>query len=154
MFATSQIRFVLNVLAVFALGMLAGLMFGTGMEDYTFRSMPQGSWIEEHQAEDSLFRRVMPPVFLTTAVLAVAATLIAAPRARWWLAAAAGLAIFCMIFTIRAEVPLNRLIATWTPEAAPPEWSAIRAKWLANHLVRVIAGAVAFLSATVALARQ
>jgi hypothetical protein len=56
-------RFISSILAVLSAGLLAGIMLGTGMEQYTLRSLPEANWTLEHQTMDALFRRVMPAFF-------------------------------------------------------------------------------------------
>ena len=136
-----------------AVGLLAGLMLGTGMQNYTYRALPQTSWVLQHQAQDALFRRVMP-TFFNLAVLALIATAVAnRGSARWFFAAAALLGVLCIGVTIGIEVPMNRLITSWTAGSAPSSWAAVRDRWLWFHLVRTLSGIGALVLATVGLAR-
>ena len=138
-------------LVVILVGMMAGLMFGTGMDQYTHRQLSASGWVTEHQVMDALFSRVLPPLWnLTMVALAVAAVL-SHGRARWLFALAAVIFLLSLIVTVTVEVPMNRAIAQWNAQAAPNDWASIRDRWLSFHLVRTIGGFVAFVSALAAL---
>jgi hypothetical protein len=67
---------ILAVMAVVAVGLVAGLLLGSGLSSYTSRELPEISWVPRFQAEDRLFSRVMPPCFLTTLLLLAAVCLL------------------------------------------------------------------------------
>jgi uncharacterized membrane protein len=129
-------RFICSVLAVVSVGLLAGLMLGTGMEQYTLRALPEAHWTLEHQTMDALFRRVMPSFFNVTAILVITASILAKGAARWMFGMAALLLVVSIAITVRIEVPMNRAVALWTPGAAPADWAMLRDRWLWNHLGR------------------
>lgn len=146
-------RYSLFVFAVVVIGLLAGVLLGTGMDVFALRTLPKSSWVLHHQAMDALFRRVMPAFFNIAMLALIAASFVARGRARHFFAAAAVLALVCIVITVRIEVPMNRLIATWTAESVPSNWTAIRDGWLRFHLYRTVTGILAFLCAVVGLAQ-
>jgi uncharacterized membrane protein len=148
------LRFISSILAMVSVGLLAGIMLGTGMGQYAGRSLPEANWTLEHQTTDSLFRKVMPVFFNATAILLIAASVLAKGGARWMFGAAALLIVVSIVITVRVEVPLNRTIASWIPGAAPPDWRMLRDRWLWNHLIRTIASIIAFLCAAVGLVKM
>jgi hypothetical protein len=52
--------------AVVLVGLVAGLLLGTGMAAWTARGLPESSWTMRFQLEDALFAKTMPPLFLVT----------------------------------------------------------------------------------------
>jgi hypothetical protein len=144
---------VVAVAAVMAIGLLAGLMLGTGMSGYTARSLPSSSWLLRFQAEDRLFAKVMPPVMLGTLLPQVAACFLARGAARRLFGAAAVLTVAVLFVTVTREVPLNHAFQTWTAQTTPVNWEALRDRWLRNHLVRTVLGVAAFVLAGCGLAR-
>ena len=133
-------------LAVILVGMMAGLMFGTGMDQYTHRLLSASAWVTEHQVMDALFRRVLPPLWNLTMVALAAAAVLSRGRARWLFAVAAAIFLVSLIITIAIEVPMNREIAQWDAQAVPDGWAAVRDRWLSFHLGRTIGGFIAFLA--------
>ncbi|GJG89313.1 hypothetical protein tb265_44940 [Gemmatimonadetes bacterium T265] len=145
-------RAVLLIGAVIVVGLMAGIVFGTGLAQYSARVLPASAWVARHQAEDALFGAVMPIVWpLTVAVLAAAAA--AARGARAPFAVAAVLFAAALAVTVTREVPLNRVVQSWAAAAPPPEWTAVRDRWLVGHLARTLLTAGGFALAAVGLAR-
>jgi uncharacterized membrane protein len=139
------------MLAVLMVGLLAGLMLGTGIEQRSLRALDAFAWVTEHQVMDAVFSRLMPPFWNATAAMLLIATLFSPGRSRWCFAAGAALLILSLVVTVRIEVPMNRAIAHWNPAAAPANWSAIRDRWLAFHALRTVSGITAFVAATAGL---
>jgi uncharacterized membrane protein len=150
----SMLRDVLSTLSVFCIGMVAGLMFGTGLAAYTAKGLPEKSYTLRFQLEDALFAKAMPPLMLATLILLAAAATLSAGGGRLLFAAAALLMLTVLFVTVRFEIPLNREIQSWTAGAAPATWSAVRDRWLANHLVRTIAATGSFVCAILALLQR
>ena len=148
------VRLIVAILAVVAVGLLAGIMLDTGMGQFAGRNLPEANWTLEHQATDALFRKVMPAFFNATAILLIAAAALSKSSSRWMFGGAALLIVVSIVITVRVEVPLNRTIALWTPGAAPPDWSLLRDRWLWHHWTRTIASIIAFLCATVGLVKM
>jgi uncharacterized membrane protein len=148
------VRLISAMLAVVAVGLLAGIMLGTGMGQYAGRNLPEANWTLEHQSADALFRKVMPVFFNATAILLIAASALSRSGSRWMFGAAALLIVLSIVITVRVEIPLNRTIASWTPGVAPPDWGMLRDRWLWNHWTRTMTSIVAFLCATAGLAKM
>ena len=141
------------LLAVFCVGLLAGLMIGTGMDQYTHRHLAASAWVDEHQVMDALFRRVLPTWWNTTVFLLVISAFLTVGRTRWMFAAAALLLAVSLVTTVRIEVPMNRQIAQWNVALPPQDWAAVRDRWLRFHLLRTSFGTVSFLISLLAWRR-
>jgi uncharacterized membrane protein len=146
-------RIVLSVAAVVAMGLVAGLMLGTLLNGFTARSLPEASWVLRFQAEDRLFAKIMPPIFLTTLVLQIVACALNRGAARGLFLAATVLVIGVLLVTNLGEVPLNHIFQLWTAGSAPADWAELRDRWLRNHLVRTVMGAVALVCAVCGLTK-
>jgi hypothetical protein len=141
-------------LSVLLIGLLAGLQWGTGMAQYTALSLPGPVWLLRHQAEDALFRQVMPGYMWAVLLSLAGSAFIARGQARIFFALAAVLALLQMIITIAHEVPINRMVANWSPTNLPAEWDATRHSWILGHWERTGLSFVAFLLSTLGLRRS
>jgi hypothetical protein len=141
-------------LSVLFVGLLAGLQWGTGMAQYTALSLPGPVWLLRHQAEDALFRQVMPSYMWAVLLLLAASAILARGRARTLFALAAVLSLLQMIITIAHEVPINRIVAQWSASNLPPEWDATRHSWMLGHWERTSLSFLAFLCSTLGLRRS
>jgi hypothetical protein len=147
-------RYAVAVFAVILLGLVAGLLLGTGMTNYTAKGLPEASWTTGFQYEDALFGKVMPSFFITTLVALTLSGFLTRGSARGFFFAAAILALAVIVISVKGEVPLNKQIQSWVPGAAPANWADVRDRWLSNHLWRTIAGMVGFVCAAIGLARM
>ena len=146
-------RFV-PVFAVVLAGLIAGLMIGTGMDQYTHRQLAMTPWVIEHQVMDALFRRVLPTWWNLTALALIVSAVLTRGSARGLFTAAAVLMVAALVVTVRVEVPMNRAIALWNSAAPPADWAAVRDRWLLFHLFRTCCGTLAFLFAQAGLIRR
>jgi len=142
-----------QALAVVMVGLIAGLMAGTGIEQHSLRALSASAWVTEHQVMDSWFRVIMPPYWNATALVLLVAAYISRGHARWLFGFSACLLIVSLVITVRVEVPMNRSIATWDASAPPLNWAQVRDHWLAFHRLRTAFGTLAFLAATLGLIR-
>lgn len=146
------LRYGIVVLAVVAIGLVAGTLLGSGFVGVSAKGLPEEMWTKSFQLEDALYSKAMPPLFLTTLVALFVSCFVTRGRARGLFVAATVFMLVVLIVTLRGEVPLNQQIQTWVPGTAPANWADIRDRWLANHLVRTIAGLFGFVCAAVGLA--
>jgi uncharacterized membrane protein len=139
------------MLAVVMVGLVAGLMLGTGIEQHSLRALSASAWVTEHQVMDSWFRVIMPPYWNATAFVLIIAAFLSRGQARWLFGVAAALLIVSLMVTVRVEVPMNRAIAMWDPNTPPANWAQVRDHWLAFHRLRAASGTLAFVVATFGL---
>jgi hypothetical protein len=132
------------VIAVVSVGLTAGLMVGTGMNGATERNLPETSWTLRFQAEDRLFAKAMPPIYLATLLAQVVAGVLNRGAARGLFAAASVLMVATLLVTVLAEVLLNKVFQAWTAGQAPGNWTPLSDRWLRNHAARTLLGMAAF----------
>lgn len=147
----SQLRRFVPIVAVVLVGLLAGLMIGTGMDQYTHRQLAMTPWVTEHQVMDALFRRVLPTWWNLTALALIVSAVLTRGTPRVLFTVAAVLMLLALAVTVRIEVPMNRAIALWNSASPPADWSEVRDRWLLFHLFRTCFGTVAFLCAQAGL---
>jgi uncharacterized membrane protein len=147
----SAVRATIPFLAVIMAGLIAGLMWGTGMDQYTHRLLQSSAWITEHQVMDALLSRVMPPFWNASVLILIAAAFFTRGQARSFFALAAILLAVSLVVTVSVEVPMNRKIALWNASVPPADWAEVRDRWLSFHLIRTIFGFIAFVCATLGL---
>jgi len=122
------------------------------MVGFTAKGLPEEMWTRSFQLEDALFAKSMPPLFLTTLAALLLSCFVTRGSARGLFVATVFMLVV-LIVSVRGEVPLNKQIQTWIPGVAPANWAGIRDRWLANHLIRTIAGLLGFVCAAVGLAK-
>jgi uncharacterized membrane protein len=72
-------------------------------------------------------------------------------EARWCFLAAGLLLLVGIAVTIAIEVPINKAIASWTPDRMAADWAERRARWVRFHWVRTVMGMAAFACAVAAV---
>ncbi len=148
-----SLRNTIFCVSVLLVGLLAGLQWGTGMAQYTALNLAGPVWLLRHQAEDALFRQVMPGYMWAVLLSLAASAIISRGKTRVFFALAAILALVQMIITIAHEVPINRLVASWSPQNLPAGWDATRHSWMSGHWLRTALSFAAFLLAILGLRR-
>ena len=151
MLQSTAIRDTVAMVSLAALGLLAGMMLGILIAGYAARGLPEESWTLRFQIENRLFTKTMPPSLMLPLLGLMALLPLTHDAVRSWFAVAAVLTAIVLVITIALEVPINRKVASWTPGAAPANWTAVRDRWLWYHLARTVVGLLAFLCAAAAL---
>lgn len=141
------------VVAVVMAGMIAGLETGAGFQHLTAQSLPEAAWTRMHQAEDDLFRKMIPPAIIFTVLMLTFAAVITRGTVRTLFAVAAACTVMEIILVIALNVPINSQVQSWTAGSAPANWMAVRDAWLRNHWWRSTIGAVGFVMAVIGATR-
>ncbi|HZL24941.1 MAG TPA: DUF1772 domain-containing protein [Acidobacteriaceae bacterium] len=140
--------FSLPWLATLASGTLAGIFLGGALSAHSARRLPEMSWTLRQQAEDELYRRVMPPFLILTTLLLAVVAIFGRYEARSCFAISAVLTLGVILLAVIRQVPLNKEIGSWTAGSAPENWTTVRDEWLRRHRLRSIAALGAFGFAT------
>jgi uncharacterized membrane protein len=70
----------------------------------------------------------------------------------YWLLTTLILFVLALAITLFIEVPIDNQIKTWTPDALPTDWKAIRDRWQFYHTDRTflsLAGIICYLMAAI-----
>jgi hypothetical protein len=103
--------------------------------------LPVGSAVALHQITTQRIDRFMPPAAILSG--ATAAVLLALAEAD--AALIIGIAATAAVGAISAalNIPVNRRIATWVPDAPPPDHGAVFRRWNSVHRARTVIAMVA-----------
>jgi hypothetical protein len=141
-----RVQVILESLSLLASGLLAGAFFrgGLGLRPAT-AELPAAAHILLRQTLIRSLRRVMLPLMLASLGLAGLAA-VGSPRRgdrllRWAGFACAGLPL---VITRYGNVPLNKQMLTWSPEAPPSDLTRVVRRWEAFDTLRAIAAVAAF----------
>jgi hypothetical protein len=154
MSASIAVRKGVAVFAVILIGMLAGILAGSGMDQLAVTRLPLAEWLAFRGSTAWVFPTTMPWIFNGTLLVLLIAAVLARGAARWLFAVAAVLCVAAILVTVRVEVPMNQMIGSWTPVEAPADWMAVRDHWLRMHLLRSVAGLLGFVAAVNGLTKM
>lgn len=140
-----------SVAAVLLVGLMAGLLVGTAIEQKTLEVLDADAWITARHSTDAVFSRVLPWWWNGSLVLLFWAAYLRMGVGRWLFLAAGLLLLAGIVVTLAIEVPMNKQVVLWHPGAMPAEWAAVRGRWLRFHVVRTVLGVMAFGCAVVGL---
>lgn len=137
--------------SVFCTGQLAGMMLAIAVAQVATANLPEESWTLRQQADDALFRKVMPLVFALNILTLGIAFARAKKQQRSYFGAAGLFFIGTVAGTMFVNVPINVTISTWTAGDAPENWRLERDKWLQGHWLRTAFGVLSFVLSAVAM---
>jgi hypothetical protein len=91
--------------------------------------------------------RIVYSTALVTSVAWCGYTMIVHLRLQFISAAIALVALLIDVFYLfKGDMPVNKIIQTWTPENYPDDWETYRAKWLSVYRIRQVADIIGFIS--------
>jgi uncharacterized membrane protein len=138
---TKTLRFI----DLLVLALLAGTTFGIWL-GYDPADLSATSYVEQQQAAIRGLNTILPAMgavcIMLTAVLAVLAR--RRPLERGLLVAAVLCLLFAAVVTRLGNQPINALVMTWSANAVPARWTALRDTWWRWHLVRTVAVVAGF----------
>ncbi|PRY11402.1 DUF1772 domain-containing protein [Kineococcus rhizosphaerae] len=152
----STVLLVVSAAGVVLLGLSAGVhLSGLAALNPTLRDVDSRSYVTVKQSADRHFEPFMRPLTLSGLVALLAQTLLAALGGRTAVAVVAGSALVvagaALVAVLRGDLPINRRMSGWRPEAPPADWTVWRGRWERFFLVRTVATVLAFLAALAAL---
>jgi uncharacterized membrane protein len=133
--------------SVLCTGQLAGMMLAIAIAQAAAQQLPEESWTLRQQADDGVFSKLMPVIFLLNILTLGASFSASRKRSRLCFGAAASFLIGTIVDTVVLNVPINVKISTWKAGSAPADWTADRDKWLEAHWIRTATGSASFLFA-------
>jgi len=135
---------VLTVVLLASSGIFAGgLVMVAGAIVPTFRALPAGAYVQLHQTLSRYVDRFMPATALLTILLGLALMWLYKGAVRGLLAAGVLLTIAVAVISQFGNVPLNRKVRSWHPEAPPADTGDLLKRWRSLHLLRTFAGVLA-----------
>jgi uncharacterized membrane protein len=145
-----------RIIAIFACGIFAGILFGDRMgATFARPALSPSSFVQFQRIQHIHFARMMPPLGL--AALAGGAGSLILVRAQWstpqfWLVAGAtGVVALALALTRGVNIPINNQLMTWNVAAPPENMREIWRRWEKIHTVRTILLLAAFALEVIAL---
>jgi uncharacterized membrane protein len=140
---------VVRLVGLLACGVLSGGMVVLLVLDIKLGRSAE-LYMQYRQATTGPLTALLPPIGVTAA-LTTGATVVLEGRRRAPLVALVCLLVG-LVTTVTVHFPLNDAIVAW-PEP-PADWTAVRDRWRAAHVVRTVAGVVAFVLLALDLRRH
>jgi uncharacterized membrane protein len=138
-------------LAIFLAGIIAGLLFGTAIEQQQLSALDAQGWVTARQSIDAVFSKLLPWIWNITLLLLFASAYLTHGINRALFMVSGLLLLAGIVVTLVFEVPINKQIAVWTPSTMPPNWTSLRDRWVRFHWLRTVAGILAFVCALIPL---
>lgn len=132
---------IVQFVALLLTALSMGVHFGTWLTERPLRRTQSGAlFIEVHQGRDRVAARVMPIVGSAALIfLALGVFLVRAVPAAFALSLSGlVLSIGDMLVTVLVNVPINREVQSWQPDAPPAEWKRLRDRWESFHSIRTL----------------
>lgn len=147
--------FLLVLAAMVLVAMLLGVhLFGQFAMNPAMAAVDAVTYIRVKRSFDLVVPRFAKPL-MVAALVATAAALVAALSLEAHVAVACGVGLVALVVTllaiVRGDLPINRAMAGWSPEAPPEDWQRVRARWELFFAVRAAANALALLALIVAV---
>lgn len=137
-----------DVVALVLTGLLAGLhISGIGGLNPALRSLDGATYLAVKRAADVTFPTIARPLMLgsllATGILVVVA-LISGDALVTALAVVTLLSLVATLAAIlRGDLPINRIMSSWTSTTMPADWEMVRARWEGFFRIRMLANTVA-----------
>jgi uncharacterized membrane protein len=114
------------------------------------KSMQPATYIESRKLLDQHLRSSLTTVYylaLASSVLLVSFCVIN-PSGFLFICSVVALVslIIDVAFTLKGNVPLNKIINTWTASNYPANWKEYRSKWLSIYSIRQVTNIIGFVS--------
>jgi uncharacterized membrane protein len=152
-------KLALHLLATLLFGLAAGFFFAFAVDvaPALARAEPAAAIAVFQQINIVVRNAWFGAVYFGAVIVPLAALALAWRERRsasWWLVLAAWLVYLGGVQapTFMINVPINEVVAVWTPSAPAGDWRALLARWAAFNTLRTVAATAAFALSLVALA--
>src|SRR5690348_9654425 len=131
----------IRAVALLATGLLAGAVLLVWAIDVPL-GRTASLYLQYRQATTGLLTALLPPLGAVALIAALAAAVLDRGTGRALAGAAAVLLLAGMVLTVAVLFPINDAVLGWS--VPPPDWAAVRDRWLTAHAVRSVATVAAF----------
>jgi len=140
---------VVQLVALFTTGLLAGIFFGDRMgNSYSRAKLPPGSFVIFQQTQNARFSKMMPVPIIAALVSDALWLVLLRDRKEspsFLLLSAGTLALFlCVVITRAVNIPINNRLEKWSASSPPSDMTRIWARWERVHTVRTVLAVLAF----------
>jgi uncharacterized membrane protein len=138
-----------TVAAIALVGLLAGVhVTGIGALNRALRALRADVYIVTKQSMDREFPALAKPLTILGLLTMAGTTATTAGAGADDAAALAGIGtlagVVALVATLRFDLPINQLMATWNPADPPADWPRWRKRWEWAFAVRAAAWLIAF----------
>ena len=117
-------------------------------------TLPDDAAIQLHQESVPLHRGLLRLAIQSSGVACLVAIVFGDKASRWLLVASVVCLLALVVYTNYALVPLNREIATWTPDSPPEGWRTVFSQMIVRERLRTVLPSLAFVLVSLAAQRQ
>lgn len=138
---TTSIRVVNVILA----GLVAGIIFGVWI-GFNPQNLSAPTYVEQQQNAIKAFNTLMPLLGLITIIITLTSAFLQRQDKNIFivLSMAAAFLIVSGLVTRFGNQPINSIVMTWSKDNVPDNWTELRDKWWALHIIRTLAALLAF----------
>jgi uncharacterized membrane protein len=144
---------IFRFLSTFAAGIAAGTLVAVlaGVIP-VLRGLPRDGALRVKQLFDPAIDRYQPAT-VAIAVLSAVVILLHSLTSAEIVFTAIGLVgtLGIGVVSMAVNLPINRTMASWPPDAAPPEFEPLLARWMRFHVVRTLSGVLGLAGFVLAL---
>lgn len=137
------------IAAILLVGLLAGVhLTGIAALNRALRTLPASTYVQVKQSLDREVPRLAAPLTVGSLVAMLGAAItagLAGCAGAATLAAIGTLAgLIALLAVLRGDLPINKEMDTWDPEAPPADWQRLRHRWEVFFQIRAVAVLTAF----------
>ena len=140
-----SVDLLLKVVALSAAALVAGGTV-TVWRGFPPQGLSPGAFVEMQQDAIRGLNVFLPAVALVAILATLALAWLARGVRRQWLLSALVLFFVAGVITRFGNQPINAIVMSWTPDAPPEGWQALRDRWWGLHLVRTAIICVGYLA--------
>ena len=149
--------FILVLVALVLTAMLLGVhLSGVFGLNPAMNALDFDVYLRTKQSFDVVMPRFARPLMLGALISTAVATVATFLQLSVGASPACGVGLAALAVTLlailRGDLPINRKMASWSPESPPDDWQQVRTQWERFFAVRTTANAVALLALCVATA--
>ena len=120
-----------------------------GMSNAT-RNMQVNAYIQTRQLLDKNLRPSLTAVYYATLLASIALTAFCVTNPSGLLFICSVVALVALIadlgLTLKGNIPLNKIINSWTEKDYPADWNTYRSRWLSVYSMRQISNLIGFIA--------
>ncbi|MBL7742090.1 MAG: hypothetical protein JNN00_01325 [Chitinophagaceae bacterium] len=114
------------------------------------KNLQPAAYIESRHLLDKNLQQTLKTVYYLTLSSSILLVSFCVTNPSGWLFICSVIALLSLVadivLTLKGNVPLNKIINTWTLSDYPADWKDYRAKWLSIYHIRQVVNIIGFIS--------
>jgi hypothetical protein len=146
---------IIVLLSIIITGLIAGIILGISI-GYNPHGLSAHTYVEQQQHAIRGLNTLMPILGFIAVALAITSAVLQREDKPVLiiLLGAAALLITSGVVTRFGNQPINAIVMTWNIDSIPENWTTLRDKWWAFHIIRTVSALVAFFLIALTVARN